>query len=480
MESGLSRRMSSLKKFRARASSLLRHDKRGPSRVTNRVHAVTSGDNEDTQDKDIEAENAPPEPQESSIDNNDEQGDEHEIRVEPLTGSATAALRPAATPLRSVLRYIQSNYTDGSSIADMSSYASIPRDEEGQLRRENNNIAMYRVDSDWETMASETGSPPVRSRDSWGYRCSTFEGVVVRDEALSSNIFRQHLVPSPNDGGDISNFDLGHDGSDVATARHQVSTQFLGPDFSKYVPPTSGTATAENLAATANRRWSDFSEDEFSNNSQHHLVQVRPGEWKVVPRSRTRVAPARPQPDPSQHMGTHQESMYNTPVQERPVYYFAGDQQEMLYRSDPANNMLWNSQLSHPAINNLYAGVAQLKTHIHAMNCALQAAEHQRATDAQTIEALRAELAQAQKLLRDRGAEIETLDNSDADLSAGQEVVGEAQTDLASQASAMPAIPPRHPAHVPTRRNPSGATSLVFSSPPPDPFASSKTKYPRF
>lgn len=367
--------------------------------------------------------------------------DEFTAAIRPPLRIDSPAQRPTTvTEPGSILSYIKSTYSDGSSLADLSSISSASNSNEGQLRRENNNCAMYRVDSDWVTMISEpseeSSNPMTATRPSHSMTSSI---LTARPEGRRpTDIFRHRAGPSGAE--DVhSNFSVRVRGDVTQTPQARSSGAERN---ARALRPTTQTVVASD-----GRRWSDFSDAEINDDTRRHIVQVQPGKWELVSEGskhsvshsfaseRTRPWWDHLQARYDRYDADHflhelsgngqvapqsgvvrsgieiedQGSEASSAAYRQPTYYLAGSQEGMLYRSDPVRNPLWGAQNAYPSMHNLYAAVGQVATDFHATRLELQAMHHQTVTDAQKVESLRAQLFQSRLKIKEQNDEIENL-----------------------------------------------------------------------
>lgn len=412
----------------------------------------------------------------------------------PLRVDTPAQIPTTVTEPGSILSYIKSTYSDGSSLADLSSISSASNSNEGQLRRENNNCAMYRVDSDWVTMISEPSEersePMTTTRPC---HSTTSPTLCARPKGRPpTDIFRHRAGPSGAE--DVqSNFFVRERGDVTQTPQARSSGAERN---ARARDPTPQAAIASD-----GRRWSDFSDAEINDDTRRHIVQVQPGKWELVSEGsrhsvshsftseRTRPWSDRLQARYERHDADHflpelssngqvasqsgamrpgieieaEGSETSSAAYRQPIYYLAGSQEGMLYRSDPVRNPLWGAQNAYPSMHNLYAAVGQVATDFHAARLELQAMHHQTMTDAQKVESLRAQLCQSRLKIKEQNDEIENLRVLTSPRSGNNHNLDHVEKGRNLQErehdSGLGRLPSSNP-----------AASVIVSSPLPDPF----------
>ncbi|RVX66204.1 hypothetical protein B0A52_10096 [Exophiala mesophila] len=361
--------------------------------------------------------------------------------TEPRLRVDTSAHEPTiVTEPGSILKHVKSIYSDGSSLADLSSISSTSILNEGQLRRENNNCAMYRVDSDWVTMISEPCDEHVNTMTTTGPTNATHYPTMssLQEGFLPTEVFHRRAGPSVDKGLPSGLFI--HEQADVTQ-----TPQARG--FGVETDANTPRQTTQTVASSEQRRWSDFSDLEFNDNSRRHIVQVQPGKWELVSEGSRHSMSHGLAPEQSRAWAGYSQARYDrhepyhshhgpsgkrqvvyqteearsgiqseasgsegsAAVYEQPIRYFAGSPEAMLYRSDPVRNPLWRAQNAHPLMNNLYAAVGQVATDFHATRLELEALHQQTMIDAHKVESLRVQLAQSSLKIREQSVQIENL-----------------------------------------------------------------------
>ncbi|KIV91266.1 hypothetical protein PV10_05825 [Exophiala mesophila] len=357
-----------------------------------------------------------------------------------LRVNTSAHLPTIVTEPGSILKHVKSIYSDGSSLADLSSISSTSILNEGQVRRENNNCAMYQVDSDWVTMISEPSDEPVNTMTTTGPTNDTPYPTMIsfQEGILPKEVFHHRAGPSVDKGLPSGLFIHGQ--ADVTQ-----TPRARGSDAE--TDANTPRPTTQTVVSSEQRRWSDFSDLEFSDNSRRHIVQVQPGKWELVSEGSRHSMSHGLAPEQSRAWAGYSQGRYDrhdpnhfhhgpsgnrqvvyqtgearSDIQSeaagsesssaacgQPIRYFAGSPEAMLYRSDPVRNPLWGAQNAHPLMNNLYAAVGQVATDFHATRLELEAMHHQTMIDSYRVESLRAQLAQSSLKIREQNVQIENL-----------------------------------------------------------------------
>lgn len=310
---------------------------------------------------------------------------------------------PSPTPLPvatgSILQFVNTNFTPGSSIADVESVDAGTRTGSSQLRREEDNIALRRISSELIPMeqtqstastSHDEGSRPEGSR-------SSLSGVHQQLTQASPKTCLHQPKPSVSEEVQASFFqdaDAGPNGQ--AQGRVEPSTARAGLASMPSAPTQENRqARVESHRTGSNRAWADFSESEFDGDSRRELVQVAPGEWQLESRSVDTLADQTiPGYQPLQPSQIIPEELYPQD------HVLAGNMAIRNFNANPANNALWHAQYSHPAIRNLSAALQHASTDMHALVLENQVLRHDAAVNAHRIRGLERELERVTELLR--------------------------------------------------------------------------------
>lgn len=403
-----------------KASQVLRRENTQSSQVSHRFQIVQDCNDDETSDDSSDTTSSQPPP--------------------PLKQQQTRT-----TTARSILRYVRSNLTPGSSLADIDRSSLGEISDRLQVRREENNIAMWRINSELTPM--ERNPLTVSSRT----RCDTsrpqragnaFSRGNQAIDQPNTNVYRhqpKQSVSKAVDAGFFSNADPNeqsiHEASRnvQANPRHdQLSSlpsipsstesyrerqlrgilvrnasmnwevvqpqtaEAASPDAVRGKSQPNLQPTVESFCTTHGRAWADFSESEFADDSQRHLVQVGHNEWRLVsPSSQNLAAQMIPHYQP-----THPSQI--VPDELIPgSHVLAGSMAQRNFNMHPANNPIWATQFSHPAIQNLSGAVQHASTDIHALIVENSALKYEAEVNAHKIRGLEKELMRTTELLRE-------------------------------------------------------------------------------
>lgn len=310
---------------------------------------------------------------------------------------------PSTTPLPvatgSILQFVNTNFTPGSSIADVDSVEAGTRTHSSQLRREEYNIALRRISS--ELIPMEQTHPTASTSHNAGSgqegSRSSLSGVHEQNTQASPKTCLHQPKPSVSEEVEANFFQVA-DAQLNGQARGRVdpSTARAGLASMPCAPTQENRqARVESYRTGSNRAWADFSESEFDGDSRRELVQVAPGEWQLESRSSDTLADqAIPDYQPLHPSQIIPEELYPQD------HVLAGNMAIRNFNANPANNALWQAQYSHPAIRNLSAAVQHASTDMHALVLENQVLRHDAAVNAHRIRGLERELERVTDLLR--------------------------------------------------------------------------------
>ncbi|KAK5052083.1 hypothetical protein LTR84_002887 [Exophiala bonariae] len=383
----------------------------------------------------------------------DEESESDEAGPSGMNNPEQETPRPAAT--FSILRYINTNFTPGSSIADLDpeEAEAINRcDIHTQIIREVDNMATQPISSSLISMNARHANEPIHEHTdnspSGGTSSAAFRkhqsGKAVspsyhRHQAKSSvpeglekdfyqSLRQQQNVSKSSEG--VENVTMRSVRERLASMSSIASTteseredrlrgklvrtgsmnwQVTGVERTDTTgeatqeinhTPTGLTiqARVESHHPSANRPWDDFSESEFAGDSQREVVQVAPGQWELA--SRRNI-------NPTYQLRQDYRPMHPNQMLPEQLYpetsVFAGDNPTRNARADPYTNPLWRPQYEHPVIQNLNAAVQHASTDIHALWKENQVLTRQAAEDAQRIEELQRQIARLTAMMQTTG-----------------------------------------------------------------------------
>lgn len=393
---------SSLRKFGRKASQLFTRDDARSSQSSSRFQIVQS----------------------ITEDQSSEDGSE--------TATSPQQQIPHPTATSSILRYVNSNFTHGSSLADMDSIASGEARDDWQGRREEDNIAMRRIDSELSPMeqnslavssptcigVSRPGNQPLNRPTTDVYRHQPKPSVPEEvDEGFFTNAIAQtgregsaHITANPNltrlssMPSIPSSTDSFRERKLRGTLVRNSSMNWEVADPHSAPAPQEDTrarfqgihqATVESAPPSERRPRGDRTDSEFDGESRRQLVQVGPEEWRPLSASIQNLATqAIPEYRPLHPSQVIPEEF----IPQRHI--LAGSLSRRNLNADPANNPMWQVQHSYPAIQNLNAAVHHASTDMHALVVENQALRHEAAVNVYKIQGLEKELLRATELLR--------------------------------------------------------------------------------
>ncbi|KEF60661.1 uncharacterized protein A1O9_02222 [Exophiala aquamarina CBS 119918] len=349
------------------------------------------------------------------------------------------------TVARSILRYVRSNLTPGSSLADLDRSSLGEMSDRWQARREENNIAMWRINS--ELTPTEKNPLAVSIR-----RCKEVSKPQRSGNALSrcnqhttqpkTNVYRHQpkpSVPKAIEGDFFNSADSSEQSRPEGSRNVRANPNFTrrsslpsipsstqsyrerqlrgtlvrnsSMNWEVVQPPITGAAileavqseirpnvqpTVESFRTTDGRAWADFSEAEFAGDSQRRLVQVGHSEWRLVSPSSQNLA-EQMIPD---YPPTHPSRIVPDEVIPQ-SHIFAGSMARRNFNKHPANNPMWAEQFSHPAVQNLTAAVQHASTDIHALIVENSTLKYEASVNAHKIRGLEQELMRSTELLKE-------------------------------------------------------------------------------
>jgi len=382
-------------------------------------------------------------------DHDDDDDESSDYSYDEPTGRPPPSLKPLRrrpTVARSILQYVTSNMTQGSSLADTDRSSLGEVSDSWQDHRKENNIAMWRINSELTPMdanhlpistrpggddtlrprragnAFSRGKLPTTQPNTEVYRHQPKPSVPKAGEAgffkkagstelnkpeeyrnMQANTKHARMsswssIPSSTD----SYRDRQLRGTLVRNA--SMNWEVVQAQITGAIPDTSGGTTprpifqptTESVRTSDDRAWASFSSSEFAGDSHRRLVQVGHNEWRLVSPSSQNLAdlliPSYQPPHPNQIVPDDLIP---------PRYVLAGSMTQRNINMDPANNPLWATQFSYPAVQNLNAAVQHASTDIHALMIEIEVLKVEASVNEKKMQGLELELSRMAELLRE-------------------------------------------------------------------------------
>jgi hypothetical protein len=365
---------------------------------------------------------------------------------ETATSPQQQTSRPTAAS--SILQYVNSNFTHGSSLADMDSIVTGEPADDWQVRREEDNIAMRRIDSELSPMEQTSlavSTPTHIGVSRPGHSSSAFPRSNQPLNQPGTSAYRHQPKPSvpevvdagffmdasarPNLEGStkiranpnltcLSSMASIPSSTDSFRERKLRGTLVRNSSMNwEVAKPHSASAsqehpltrnqgihqaTVENAPPLDSRAWADFTDSEFDGDSRRQLVQVGPEEWRLVSASIQNLA--------TQAIPEYRPLHPSQVIPEEFIpqgHILAGSLSQRNFNANPANNPMWQVQHAYPAIQNLNAAVQHASTDMHALVIENQVLRHEAAVNAYKIQSMDQELLRANERLRDANLDIE-------------------------------------------------------------------------